>query len=268
MGTLLIATTNRGKIAEIRPLLSGVPFDLVTLADFAPLAAPEETGSSFAENGRLKALYCAAETGALTVAEDAGLEIKALDGAPGVSRRASLPARPTPRASRATSAAREAGDRQPGPLRLRARAGEGWCDRIRGGGRKARSPRAEGAGPATIDFLLRRSAAPRQAGNVKSTVSPRAGLSRASRLLMTNSPSLILSLSKDVPRARPSTAQDEQWRPAYGAAGGFGRRDEMADNRAASRELRDAGSARSGVSNVVRKILGRAWTSISGRRRS
>jgi XTP/dITP diphosphohydrolase len=84
MGTLLIATTNRGKIREIRPLLSGVPFDLVTLADFAPLETPEETGSSFGENARLKALYYAAETGALTVAEDSGLEIKALDGAPGV----------------------------------------------------------------------------------------------------------------------------------------------------------------------------------------
>ena len=84
MRQLLVATTSRGKVREIRPLLAGVPFGLVTLADFAPTSAPEETGSTFAENARLKALYYAAETGQLTVAEDSGLEIKALDGAPGV----------------------------------------------------------------------------------------------------------------------------------------------------------------------------------------
>jgi XTP/dITP diphosphohydrolase len=84
MRQLLVATTNRGKVREIRPLLAGLPFDLVTLTDFPPIAAPEETGSTFAENARLKALYYAAATGALTVAEDSGLEIKALDGAPGV----------------------------------------------------------------------------------------------------------------------------------------------------------------------------------------
>jgi XTP/dITP diphosphohydrolase len=84
MPQLLVATTNRGKIREIRSLLSGLPFDLVTLADFAPLPAPEETGGTFAENARLKALYYGAKTGTLTVAEDSGLEIKALGGEPGV----------------------------------------------------------------------------------------------------------------------------------------------------------------------------------------
>src|SRR4051812_50029813 len=84
MRQLLVATTNRGKIREIRALLSGLPFDLVTLADFEPIAAPEERGGTFAENARLKALYYAAKTGQLTVAEDSGLEIQALGGAPGV----------------------------------------------------------------------------------------------------------------------------------------------------------------------------------------
>src|SRR3954447_23288293 len=84
MRQLLVATTNRGKIREIRALLSGLPFDLVTLADSEPIAAPEETGGTFAENARLKALYYAAKTGQLTVAEDSGLEIQALGGAPGV----------------------------------------------------------------------------------------------------------------------------------------------------------------------------------------
>ena len=53
-------------------------------ADGDAIPAPEETGSTFAENARLKALYYAEATGLLTVAEDSGLEIDALDGAPGV----------------------------------------------------------------------------------------------------------------------------------------------------------------------------------------
>src|SRR5262245_8948105 len=61
---------------------SGV--EIVTLDDYPHVAAPEETGATFADNARQKALYYAAATGELTVAEDSGLEIDALDGAPGV----------------------------------------------------------------------------------------------------------------------------------------------------------------------------------------
>jgi XTP/dITP diphosphohydrolase len=61
-----------------------VPCQLRTLADWPPVAEPEETGQSFEENARAKALYYAAATGALTVAEDSGLAIDALGGAPGV----------------------------------------------------------------------------------------------------------------------------------------------------------------------------------------
>ena len=82
--TLVVATTNPGKIAEIRQLLVGVPLVIATLADFPPVEPVEETGTSFAENARLKALYYAAATGLLTVAEDSGLEIDALGGRPGV----------------------------------------------------------------------------------------------------------------------------------------------------------------------------------------
>ena len=57
---------------------------LLTLDEWPALAAPEETGRTFEENARAKALYYAAATGELTVAEDSGLEIKALGGAPGV----------------------------------------------------------------------------------------------------------------------------------------------------------------------------------------
>jgi XTP/dITP diphosphohydrolase len=82
--TLLVATTNAGKLGEITALLEGMPFDMVTLKRFPAVGAPEETGATFAENARLKALYYARATGMLTVAEDSGLEIDALGGAPGV----------------------------------------------------------------------------------------------------------------------------------------------------------------------------------------
>ena len=81
---LLVATTNRNKLREIRSLLSGVDLDLLTLHDLAPIDEPEETGATFAENARLKAHHYAAASGLTTVAEDSGLVIDALDGEPGV----------------------------------------------------------------------------------------------------------------------------------------------------------------------------------------
>jgi XTP/dITP diphosphohydrolase len=81
---LLVATTNDAKLREIRPLLAALPIELLTLAGWPDLVPPEETGCTFAENARLKARYYAKATGFLTVAEDSGLEIDALDGAPGV----------------------------------------------------------------------------------------------------------------------------------------------------------------------------------------
>ena len=82
---LVVATTNRNKVREIRSILAGVPYELVGLDRFPEVAAPEESGSTFAENARLKALAYAAATGERVVAEDSGLEIDALDGAPGVA---------------------------------------------------------------------------------------------------------------------------------------------------------------------------------------
>jgi XTP/dITP diphosphohydrolase len=81
---LLLATTNPGKLREIEAILSGVPVTLVTLADFPDIPEPEETGETFAANARLKALYYAQATGLPAVADDSGLEIAALDNAPGV----------------------------------------------------------------------------------------------------------------------------------------------------------------------------------------
>jgi XTP/dITP diphosphohydrolase len=82
--TLLVATTNQGKLREIRELLAGIPVRLMTLADVPPAEPPEETGATFEDNARLKAMYYAIHAGIATVAEDSGLEIDALDGAPGV----------------------------------------------------------------------------------------------------------------------------------------------------------------------------------------
>ncbi len=81
---LLVATTNPNKVAEIRRVLAGLAVDVVTLEQWPGVAAPEETGRTFEENARLKAIYYAQTTGELTVAEDSGLEIDALGGIPGV----------------------------------------------------------------------------------------------------------------------------------------------------------------------------------------
>ena len=81
---VLIATTNRHKVREITQLLADASIDLITLEAWPDVAAPEETGRTFAENARAKAQYYARATGELTIAEDSGLEIDALGGAPGV----------------------------------------------------------------------------------------------------------------------------------------------------------------------------------------
>jgi XTP/dITP diphosphohydrolase len=81
---LLVATTNAGKLREIRALLSGAPIELSTLHDLDPIEEPEETGATFEENARLKALYYASRAGLTTVAEDSGLVIDGMDGEPGV----------------------------------------------------------------------------------------------------------------------------------------------------------------------------------------
>jgi XTP/dITP diphosphohydrolase len=81
---LLIGTTNPGKMVEIRSVLEGLPLRLLSLADLPEMSEPDETGSTFAENARLKAQAYAAASGFPTVAEDSGLAIDALGGRPGV----------------------------------------------------------------------------------------------------------------------------------------------------------------------------------------
>jgi len=65
-------------------MLAGLPIEVQTLGDYPPVAPPEETGSTFAENARQKALFYADHVRSLTVAEDSGLEIDRLGGRPGV----------------------------------------------------------------------------------------------------------------------------------------------------------------------------------------
>ena len=90
MTRLLIATTNRDKLREIHTVLAGTPVELLTLADLPPVEEPDETGTTFAENARLKALHYAKaalslhDPSLLTIAEDSGLVVDALDGEPGV----------------------------------------------------------------------------------------------------------------------------------------------------------------------------------------
>lgn len=81
---LLLGTRNRGKIAEITHILGDIAgLELLTFEN-VPFGDVAETGETFLENARLKASQIATETGRPVLAEDAGLEVDALDGAPGV----------------------------------------------------------------------------------------------------------------------------------------------------------------------------------------
>src|SRR2546423_2879520 len=80
---LLIATSNPGKLREVEQILDA-SFKLFTLSDFPNTEPIAETGSTFAENASLKACGYALQSNVLTLADDSGLEIRALGGAPGV----------------------------------------------------------------------------------------------------------------------------------------------------------------------------------------
>jgi XTP/dITP diphosphohydrolase len=84
MKTLVLATRNKDKIKEISLALSGLPLELKSGFDFSELPAVEETGSTLKENAFLKARAFFLATGLPTLADDTGLEIDALGGAPGV----------------------------------------------------------------------------------------------------------------------------------------------------------------------------------------
>ena len=82
-GKLVIATHNPGKLAEMRELLAPYGVEAVSAAEL-DLAEPEETGGSFRANARIKAVAAAKATGLPAFADDSGLAVDALDGAPGI----------------------------------------------------------------------------------------------------------------------------------------------------------------------------------------
>jgi XTP/dITP diphosphohydrolase len=81
---LLIATTNPGKVREYADLFAGLPCELISLADVGIGNDVDETGATYEENALLKAREYAAQSGLLTLADDSGLEVDALNGRPGV----------------------------------------------------------------------------------------------------------------------------------------------------------------------------------------
>ncbi len=84
MKTVVFASRNRGKIREIRALLEGLPIALRSLDDFPNAPDVEEDGDTFLDNALKKALAVSRHTGHAALADDSGLTVDALDGAPGV----------------------------------------------------------------------------------------------------------------------------------------------------------------------------------------
>jgi XTP/dITP diphosphohydrolase len=80
---LLLATRNAHKTREFRELL-GRGYNVIDLAGFPEIAMPQETGATFAENARLKAVSLSTDQNLLVIADDSGLEVDALSGAPGI----------------------------------------------------------------------------------------------------------------------------------------------------------------------------------------
>jgi len=81
---LLLATNNPGKAAELRDLLDGCGWEMVTPADLGLDIDAEETGETYQENARIKAMAGMQASGLVTLADDSGLEVQAMGGEPGV----------------------------------------------------------------------------------------------------------------------------------------------------------------------------------------
>jgi XTP/dITP diphosphohydrolase len=84
MNKLLIATNNKGKVKELRDLLQDIDIHLLTPAQISLELDVLEDGSTYAENATKKAIAFAKASGLISVADDSGLEVDALDGAPGL----------------------------------------------------------------------------------------------------------------------------------------------------------------------------------------
>lgn len=84
MPTVVLATGNKGKVAELSAMLEGFDVTVKYLADYPEIGDIPETGDTFAENAMIKARAVCEATGLVAIADDSGLEVDALDGAPGV----------------------------------------------------------------------------------------------------------------------------------------------------------------------------------------
>jgi XTP/dITP diphosphohydrolase len=82
--TLILASRNRKKRAELEAIIGNLPVRILTLDDFPDIPDPVEDGETFLENAAKKALFVARATGTYTLADDSGLEVDALGGRPGV----------------------------------------------------------------------------------------------------------------------------------------------------------------------------------------
>lgn len=80
---VILATANQGKVREMSDVLNGFGFDVIAQTELG-IESPEETGLTFVENAILKARYAAKISGLPAIADDSGLVVKALDGAPGL----------------------------------------------------------------------------------------------------------------------------------------------------------------------------------------
>ena len=161
---LLLATTNEGKMREIRALLAGLPIELVGLADCpAGSPQPEETGATFAENARAEGAVLRARLRPAGVADDSGLEIDALDGAPGIESArfgGADTTYPEKFAMIYDALLRRGRAGEPRPVRVRRRPGRGRR-RHRRDARHHRRPHRPAAAPAPAASATTRSSSTR-----------------------------------------------------------------------------------------------------------
>lgn len=84
MKRFIVATKNEGKLKEIRKVLEGMPFEVISMVQAGINDDIEENGKTFEENSYIKASYIARITGEIVMADDSGLEVDCIDGAPGI----------------------------------------------------------------------------------------------------------------------------------------------------------------------------------------
>ena len=87
MKKILIATSNKGKLNEFKAFLSSLRVEIVSLSDLKIDQSFEESGKTYKENSQAKAKYFVKKSGLPTIADDGGIEIDYLNGAPGIKSR-------------------------------------------------------------------------------------------------------------------------------------------------------------------------------------